>query len=139
MTDAGIGNGSGTRDALAAACDAQRAAALVGFDWPDARGVFAKVEEEIGELREALDEGDIAHARTELGDLLFAVVNLSRFVPGDPGEELSRATARFERRFSLLREALVRQGRAIESCTLDELDLVWEEVKRLEPRGGKKA
>ena len=124
-------------DALAAARDIQREAASVGFDWPDARGVFAKVEEEILELREALDEGDILHAKTELGDVLFAVVNLSRFVPADPHEELSRATARFQRRFSLLREELLRQGRAIDKCSLEELDVVWEEVKRRETANGK--
>ncbi len=112
---------------------------MVGFDWPDAQGVFAKVEEEIVELREALDAGDVIHAKSELGDLLFAVVNLSRFVPADPNEELSRATARFQERFSLLKDELARQGRAIETCTLGELDLVWEEVKRREAVSGKKA
>lgn len=119
-----------TVDPLHAAHKLHEEVSALGFDWPDTDGVLAKVREEIDEVEAALGEGNIDHARSELGDLLFTVVNLSRFLSVDPAEALSRCCERFSRRFALLRSHLEAQGKRIEECSLDELDLVWKEVKK---------
>ena len=123
------GRAEGGDDALAASCGIQDDASARGFDWPDISGVFAKVREEIAEVEHAWACREPESAKRELGDLLFATVNLGRFLHADPAEELTRANARFEERFALLDEELHRAGRAMEKCTLDELDEVWERVK----------
>lgn len=107
-----------------------------GFDWPDISGVFGKVREEIAEVESAWESGDVDSARRELGDVLFAAVNLARFLDTPPEEELGRANERFCRRFDLLDKELQRSGRAMESCSLDELDEIWKRVKTLIPNGG---
>lgn len=106
-------------------------ASALGFDWPDISGVFEKVREEAGEIEHAWHGGDREHAKRELGDLLFATVNLSRFLDADPSSELMEATARFTRRFDLLKKEIVREGRTMHECTLAELDVVWERVKKM--------
>lgn len=106
-------------------------ASALGFDWPEISGVFEKVREELSEIEHAWAGGDRAHARQELGDLLFATINLARFLEADPGAELIEATARFGRRFELLKEEVLREGRKVEECSLEELDAVWERVKKL--------
>ncbi len=116
-------------DALETSWTIQEKAAQRGFDWSDISGVFAKVREEIGEIERALASGDSDSAKQELGDLLFATVNLARFLDADPEAELHRANARFTNRFDLLDEELYRVGRIMETCTLEELDEVWERVK----------
>lgn len=108
----------------------QENAASVGFDWPDIEGVFEKVLEEFEEVKEAIANAQHDHAKTELGDLIFAIVNLARFLEASPIEELCNANDRFSNRFLLLKTRLQRQGVRIEDCTLDELNLVWEEVKK---------
>lgn len=117
---------SAATDALARALAVQRDAARVGFDWPEISPVFEKVLEEVGEIREALASGNAEHAKDELGDLLFAVVNLSRFLDAEPSEALHRTTDRFERVCALVRDA----GKSPEACTLEELDAAWEQAKR---------
>lgn len=117
-------------DPLLRARSVQADASGLGFDWPDISGVFAKVQEEIGELSEAIDSGDTAKVRGEFGDLMFSVVNLSRFVDACPSKELEAATRRFEERFGCLRSILANRHRAIADCSVDELDGVWEEAKR---------
>jgi ATP diphosphatase len=113
----------------------QEAASAKGFDWPDVSGVLDKVAEELEEIRDALREGDPAHARCELGDLLMATVNLSRFLDADPGEELHKAGARFGERFALLEEELEEESIEMKSCTLEFLDARWAKVKRkLDPK-----
>ncbi len=107
----------------------QQQAAECGFDWPDISGVFSKVREEIGEIEEALVSKDAHGAKRELGDLLFAAINLARFLDADPEEELYRANARFTRRFALLQEDLAQAGIAMNCCSLAELDMGWERVK----------
>jgi len=114
----------------------QEQAARVGFDWPHISGVFEKLQEEIGELAEALEAGDAAQVRHELGDLMFSVVNLSRFLEACPSEELEAAGQRFEVRFQCMKARLERQGRAIQDCSLEELDEIWEQVKRECPATG---
>lgn len=108
----------------------QEEASGMGFDWPDVSGVFDKVHEELREIQEALAAGDAVHARRELGDVLFAVVNLGRFLGASPSGELHRTNVRFSRRFSLLREEMARDGRIMNECTLAELDEVWDRVKK---------
>ncbi|NIA14760.1 MAG: hypothetical protein GWP08_11825 [Nitrospiraceae bacterium] len=117
-------------EALSQSWSIQSTASALGFDWPDITGVFAKVLEEVQEVQHAWDEGDYDHAKRELGDVLFAVVNLARFLNADPGDELHRANERFNLRFSLLKEQLKCNSIKIEDCTLEELDAVWEQVKK---------
>jgi len=106
-------------------------ASALGFDWPDIGGVFEKVREELSEIEHAWAGGDRVGARQELGDLLFATINLARFLEADPSAELVEATSRFARRFEMLKQEVLRQGRAVEECSLEELDAVWERVKQL--------
>lgn len=117
-------------DLLAKTRALQEQAARVGFDWPHISGVFEKLDEEIGELAEAVEAGDAAQVRRELGDLMFSVVNLSRFLEACASEELEAAGRRFEVRFRCMRARLEDQGRAVQDCSLEELDGIWEQVKR---------
>ena len=117
-------------DPLSESRTLQEAVSAKGFDWPDVSGVLDKVAEELEEIREALREGDPVHARAELGDLLLATVNLSRFLQADPGEELRNAGARFSKRFALLEQELEREHIEINSCSLEFLDARWAKVKR---------
>jgi len=117
-------------DALRASWSIQEAASARGFDWPDIHGVFAKVREELEEIEQAWRHHDRAQARRELGDLLFATVNLARFLETEPSAELHSANRRFYVRFERLKEELALEGRELEQCTLAELDVVWERVKR---------
>jgi MazG family protein len=119
--------------ALVAAYRIQEKAGAVGFDWPDLSGPLAKVHEELGELeRELGHDTDPALAR-EVGDLLFAVVNLARHLTIDPERELRAASRRFRDRFQHIERALSAQGRSPVEATLEELDLLWEEAKTLDP------
>ena len=122
------------QDALSRAWDIQAAASRVGFDWPEVSGPLAKVGEEARELAEALARGDVAHATDELGDLLFAAVNVARFLPADPSAALHGTCERFARRFALVREAVAREGKDLASCTLEELDRHWEMAKVVAPQ-----
>ena len=107
----------------------QRRAAAVGFDWPDLEGVFAKLEEEIAELREALDAGEeTGRVESELGDVLFTCVNLARRLELDSGRALAGANLRFERRFRKM-EGLAGRGRRLDERTPAELDALWEQAK----------
>lgn len=106
------------------------AAARVGFDWPDLEGVLAKLDEELQEFREVLAEGDPARQEEELGDLLFCLVNVARFLRLDSEGALRRTIFKFIRRFNLVERALVKQGKTPESATLAEMDALWEEAKQ---------
>ncbi len=124
------GSHSPSRDALDASQDLQDRVSRRGFDWSDVRDVVEKVREELDEVLEALGRNDTEHARRELGDVLFASVNLARFLDTRASGALHTANERFESRFLLMETELERQGRRMEECTLDELDVVWEQVKR---------
>jgi len=110
----------------------QRKAARVGFDWPDVHGVVGKVAEELCEVEEALAAEDADALKEELGDLLFAVVNLCRFSGCDADEALRGAMHKFERRFRCVEQAVEEAGRAMQDCPPEELDALWNEVKRAE-------
>jgi ATP diphosphatase len=116
--------------ALSRAAKLQRRAARVGFDWPDTQGVLDKIEEEIAELREALAKGDLDNAREEIGDLLFAQVNLARHLEIDPEQAVRHTNAKFERRFRHVESRVADSGQAWEQLSLDQLDHWWDEAKQ---------
>jgi MazG family protein len=107
-------------------------AAGVGFDWPDALQVLDKVEEECAELRQALGQGSREMAEEELGDLLFALVNLGRHLEIDPERSLHLTTEKFLRRFARVEQALKAEGRHPSEVSTGELDRLWNEAKKAE-------
>lgn len=121
--------------ALMRAYKLQKKASKVGFDWDHIEAVFAKTQEELAELREAAATGDLEKTADELGDLLFAAVNLSRFVKADPEEALERTNRKFIRRFSYIEEQLRINGKSFDQTDLIEMDQWWEEAKRLGEEG----
>lgn len=118
--------------ALSRAAKLQKRAAQVGFDWPEALPVVDKVREELDEVLEAMSENDAEAVAEEIGDLLFVVSNLARHLKVDPEAALRAANGKFERRFRHIEQALREAGRPIENCSLDELDALWGEAKKLE-------
>ena len=110
--------------------------AAVGFDWKAPSDVMAKIEEEIAELRETLerDPNDAARAEEEMGDLLFAVANLSRKLGIEPETALRRANGKFTRRFTQLEQNFSASGRKLEGSPLEEMELEWQKVKAEEAR-----
>jgi ATP diphosphatase len=118
--------------ALTAAYRVQEKAAAVGFDWEDLRGVLDKIDQEVAELREEMDRAapDAPAAgdprRAELGDLLFAMVNLARRLRIDPESALRATTARFMRRFRYIEERLAETGTRPSQTSLAEMDRLWE-------------
>jgi ATP diphosphatase len=117
--------------ALTRALKLQDKAGAVGFDWNDPKAVLAKIREEADEIEQALDQGD-ASVTAEIGDLLFAAVNLARHLKADP-ESLLRATnQKFERRFASIEQALTARGKKPEDADLAEMDALWNEAKAAE-------
>ena len=110
----------------------QRRAARVGFDWPEIGPVLAKIEEEIGELREEVAAGDAARLEDEMGDVLFAVVNLARHLGVDPETALRRSNAKFERRFRGVEDRLAAQGLTPDEAGLDAMEAIWVGIKLAE-------
>jgi len=102
----------------------------VGFDWPGWEGSFAKVEEEVGEVREAVRAQDARHVHDEVGDLLLAVVNLSRKLGVDAENALIDATKRFEQRFAIVEDRLSERGKTPQQSNLEEMDSLWDEAKK---------
>ncbi len=107
-------------------------AARVGFDWEHVDQVFAKVIEELKEFEETIGTDDQERMEAELGDLLFAIVNLGRFLALDPEDALRKTIERFTRRFSHIEETLHARGKSLQEATLEEMDRLWEEAKRKE-------
>ncbi|MDD6645559.1 MAG: nucleoside triphosphate pyrophosphohydrolase [Oscillospiraceae bacterium] len=107
----------------------QKKAAKVGFDWPDVSGALQKVEEETQELKKAIEDGDKKGMEEELGDLLFSVVNVSRFLKVDSEEALYHACDKFTNRFRMVENLAKERGIAMESAPLSLLDSLWDEVK----------
>ncbi len=111
-------------------------AARVGFEWEKTEDIFAKLEEEIEELRNAInhsaaskDEADHTRVREEVGDLLFVVANIARHLHVEPEAALKLTNRKFRRRFRYIEESLQASGRSFESATLDELESLWQEAK----------
>ncbi len=128
--------------ALTRALKLQQKAGKVGFDWNDARAVLRKVREEADEIEAALDGGTgaadapsapgVADAAAEVGDLLFAAVNLARHLHADPEALLRQTNKKFERRFAAIERALAERGKAPRDATLAEMDALWEDAKARE-------
>jgi MazG family protein len=112
-------------------------ASAVGFDWPDAKGVVAKIKEELDELLHAMEHQDRGQVESELGDLLFATANLGRFLKVHPEEALRGTLRRFESRFHHIEARLRDRGSSPRESTLAEMDALWQEAKNL-PEDAKK-
>jgi nucleoside triphosphate diphosphatase len=121
--------------ALTRALKLQDKAGRVGFDWNDPRAVLAKIREEANEIEAALDAGDKADAGKEVGDLLFAVVNLARHLAADPEGVLRATNVKFERRFASIERALAARGKRPQDVTLAEMDALWDAAKAAEKSG----
>jgi MazG family protein len=141
----GVGDGSRLDEvplalpALSRAVKLQKRAGEVGFDWPSLVPVLAKVDEEITELKAAIDEarsGEDGNAAKrvaeEFGDLLFVMANVARHLKLDPEAALRGANAKFVRRFASIEAALAKDGRKPEDATLEEMDVLWDEAKAAE-------
>ncbi len=115
--------------ALQKAHQIQKRAARAGFDWREIDDVFDKLHEEIDELMEAIRQEQAAEIRAELGDLIFSVVNVSRFLGHNPEEVLNENIAKFSRRFRRVEDKVHGSGRPFDSFSLEELDALWNEVK----------
>jgi len=111
-------------------------AARVGFDWEHVDQVFAKVLEELHEFEETMADGDEARMEAELGDLLFAIVNLGRFLSLNPEEALRKTIERFSRRFAHIEETMHARGVKMQEATLEEMERLWEEAKNMEKAEG---
>ncbi|TAK50187.1 MAG: nucleoside triphosphate pyrophosphohydrolase [Xanthobacteraceae bacterium] len=122
--------------ALARALALQQKASTVGFDWNDPHAVLRKIREEADEIEAELIAGDLRRSGDEVGDLLFAVVNLARHVRADPEGALRAANVKFERRFAYIERALAARGRTTAEATLDEMDALWNAAKQDERQRG---
>lgn len=129
-TAGALGRIPGNLPAIRRAEKVQERAAAVGFDWPDRAGVLAKLREEIAELERAAADDDRDAIAHELGDVMLAAVNLARFVKLDPEGILDRATSRFVRRFREVERRAHEAGRELTEMSLEEMDAIWEAVKR---------
>jgi len=121
-----------TAPSLLRAYRTQQKAAAVGFDWPDAAPVWDKIREELGELEKAVSADKREAVEEELGDLLFAVVNLSRFLRANPEDALRKSVGKFIRRFKAVEAEIESAGGDIRKTTLAELDAIWNRIKKEE-------
>lgn len=115
--------------ALLRAYRMQGKAAAVGFDWPDVEPVWEKLDEEVDELKEAIESGDAHSIEDELGDMLFTVVNMSRFLRVNPEDALRSTIEKFERRFKKVEAEFKKQGRSLADASLQEMDAIWDQIK----------
>ena len=118
--------------ALTRAVKLSRRAAGVGFVWPSAKEVLAKLHEEVAELEHEIETGDLAKAREELGDVLFVVANLARELDVEPEDALRATNAKFARRFRFIEASLAAAGKSPAQSDLAEMDGLWEAAKRAE-------
>ncbi len=130
-----LDNIAGAMPALMRALKVQAKASRVGFDWPDVTGALQKVREEMDELEQARKAGDKARMAEEVGDVLFAFVNVARFLKVDPEIALGRTVDKFIARFKHIEMRAGEANRRIEDMTLDEMDSLWEEAKQLSAAG----
>lgn len=122
----------GSMPALLRAHRLQSRASRVGFDWQHIDEVLVKLEEELGEFRQALHKADALGVEDELGDIFFALVNVSRFVDVNPEHALRKTISRFVSRFRHIEEHAAQIGVSLDSMTLEEMDRLWDEAKNLE-------
>jgi nucleoside triphosphate diphosphatase len=122
--------------ALTRALKLQDKAGKVGFDWNDARAVLAKIREEADEIEAAIEKTGHEEIAGEIGDLLFAVVNLARHLGADPEAVLRGANRKFERRFAAIERALAARGKSPQDASLAEMDALWDAAKAAEKTTG---
>jgi ATP diphosphatase len=115
---------------LVRALKLQQKAARVGFDWSEAPPILDKIEEEIGELREAMESGRAERIKDEFGDLLFAMVNLGRHLGVEAEDALRGTNDKFRDRFHAIERTLTQRGETLEGATLDEMEALWQDAKR---------
>ncbi|MBI2843131.1 MAG: nucleoside triphosphate pyrophosphohydrolase [Armatimonadetes bacterium] len=120
--------------ALMRATEISKRAAKTGFEWPNIEGVFDKLQEETGELEQAIESGDRQRIKSEVGDLLFAVVNIARWSKVDSEEALREMLDRFQTRFTAIEERARTAGKSVGDLTIDEMDEIWNEAKKQEHR-----
>ncbi len=118
--------------ALVRAYRLQNKAAAVGFDWPDINPVWEKIEEELAELREAVERQSESDIQEELGDVLFSLVNLSRHLQHNPEDALRHTIDKFSRRFHAIEDEMQKQNLSFSSATLAEMDAIWDRIKSKE-------
>jgi XTP/dITP diphosphohydrolase len=107
----------------------QEKAANVGFDWPEWKLAWEKLDEELQEFREALERNDPDELSDEFGDVLFSMVNVSRYFELNAEDSLRKTNAKFEHRFRYIEKKLKEQGKGLKDATLEEMDVFWEEAK----------
>ena len=129
-----LGNVPKAMPALARAQSISRRAAHLGFEWPDIEQVWNKVHEEICELKEAAAAGDKTRTGEEVGDLLFTMVNIARFLDVEAEEVLARTVDRFTRRFEHIEARLKEANKRFDQSSIEEMDRYWEEAKAIEAR-----
>jgi tetrapyrrole methylase family protein / MazG family protein len=117
--------------ALVEAQQIARKAAGAGFDWPSIDQVFDQLREELDELHEAREESRPERLRDEIGDLLFVIVNLARFLKVDPEQALRGTNAKFRRRFAHVEEGIEASGKTLREATMEEMESLWQDAKRL--------
>lgn len=117
-------------DPLERAAAIQDRASELGFDWPEAAPVWDKIAEELQELREAIAGGQEAQIRHEWGDVLFALINLARFLPIEPQQALEEVNQRFDSRLQGVQALLDAAGLDWDACSLDQLEELWQKAKR---------
>ncbi|MGH7853695.1 MAG: nucleoside triphosphate pyrophosphohydrolase [Candidatus Binatia bacterium] len=130
-----LGNVPKAMPALARAQSITRRASHLGFDWPEIEPVWKKIQEEIDELKNAAASANKTRAGEELGDLLFSVVNLARFLDVEAEDVLAQTIDRFTSRFHFIETKLQQEGKRVDQSSLEEMDRLWEEAKELESRG----
>nr|CAD6614995.1 nucleoside triphosphate pyrophosphohydrolase [Rhizobium sp. TCK] len=124
-----LGSVQRSQPALTEALKLQQRAAKVGFDWSEAEPILDKIEEEIGELREALRGGQKDKVKDELGDLIFALVNIGRHVDADPEDALRGTNTKFRIRFRHIETELQKSGETLEAATLERMEELWQAAK----------
>ncbi len=131
-----LGSIQRSQPALTEALKLQEQAARVGFDWSAAEPILDKIEEEIGELRQALAEGRSENISDELGDLIFATVNIGRHVKVDAENALRGTNTKFRRRFRHIETSLAAAGETLEAASLERMEELWQAAKAIERQLG---
>ncbi|MCF1435288.1 nucleoside triphosphate pyrophosphohydrolase [Agrobacterium vitis] len=133
--DGHLGSVQRTFPALTEAVKLQEQAAKVGFDWAEAEPILDKIEEEIAELREALQAGQPDKIKDELGDLIFALVNIGRHTGSDPEQALRGTNVKFRRRFGHIEKSLSAEKSSLNEASLERMEELWQAAKQLERSG----
>jgi MazG family protein len=122
----------GGMPALIKANRIQEKVRAVGFDWDERNQIWDKVREELSELQDEVNAGNVPEIEKELGDLLFSVVNAARLYGIDPESALEKTNRKFIKRFNYLEENTIRKGRPLKDMNLDEMNEIWEEAKKFD-------